>query len=77
VDALEARLAALELLQIERLALDPSEMLTRLHRSIAKGLEADICDDERVIREQALQLIEDSARANYVFLGARAVGDND
>lgn len=75
MDELEARLAALELLPIERLALDSSEMLSRLYRAIASRLDGEISQTERAIREDALGLIEDHARLSGAFLGAPPTGD--
>ncbi len=75
MEELEAQLAAFELLQIERLALDPSEMLARLHRAIASRLNGEISESERAVRELALKLIEDDARQSGAVLGASATGD--
>lgn len=76
MDELEARLAALELLAIERLALDPGPVLARLREAIAEGVEGALDGDERMVREQALQLVEDAQRRNLTFVGG-APAQND
>jgi hypothetical protein len=69
MDEIEARLAALELLEIERLALQPKRVLDALHRAISEGLAWNIAADERAIRTQALQHIEDAERRRLPFIG--------
>lgn len=69
MDEIEARLAALELLAIERLALEPRPTLAALRDKIAAGVEGVLDDDERMIRAQALALVEDAQRRNLPFLG--------
>lgn len=54
----EMRLAAVELVLIELLAWIDQEAVKDAHRSIRAGL--DRCDDdERAVRLQAMQLLED------------------
>lgn len=72
MDDLEARIAALELLIIEDLALRSPDHLRRMLDAIAEGLEHDISADERMVREGALQLVEDAARRFETFIGAPA-----
>jgi len=73
---MEARLAALELLEIERMALDPPPLVTKLRDIIVLGFVGPISDDERMIREQALRLIEDAQRRHLTFTGGTP-SDND
>lgn len=69
MDEIEARPAALELLAIERLALTPRDQLARLRDAVAAGVEAALDADERMVRERALQLVEDAQRRGLTFLG--------
>ena len=59
MDELEARLAAVELLLIERLALDPPGTLRALIDQIKT---AEAFGDEKMIRAQAILILEDALR---------------
>lgn len=59
MDEIEARLAAVELLLMERLALDPPGTLRALIDQI-KSVEA--FGDEKMIRAQAILILEDALR---------------
>lgn len=76
MDEIEARLAALELLAIERLAMTPAPQLARLREALAAGVEGSLDDDERMVREQALQLVEDAQRRRLTFTDGD-LADND
>jgi len=58
MEELEARLAALETLFMERLALDPPAML----RALQAQLDVEAFGDERMIRDQALHILGDAIR---------------
>jgi hypothetical protein len=64
---IEARLAALELLAIERLAELPSPQLARLRDAMAADLARSAESDERMVRAQALELVEDAMRKAMPF----------
>lgn len=76
MDEIEARVAALELLAIEALALRPSAELARLRGAMAAGPEAALDGDERMIRAQALQLVEDAQRRNLTFTPGDLAGND-
>lgn len=59
MDEIEARLAAVELLLIERLALDPPGTLRAM---IDQVRAAESFGDEKMIRAQAILILEDALR---------------
>jgi len=59
MDEIEARLAAVELLLIERLALDPPATLRALIDQIKS---AEAFGEEKMIRAQAILILEDALR---------------
>ncbi len=62
MDEIELRVAARELALIEVVAhLDRDHIIAGM-KAIRAGLAFDICEDERVIRRQAYQLLEDAMR---------------
>lgn len=67
MDDLERRIAVLELLAIEDLALRPPGHLDQMADSIRAGLVEAIDDDERAVRLGALQMIDDGRRRFDVF----------
>lgn len=67
MDELELRIAALELLALERLALDEPGRLAQMEANIREGLDTPVDDDERTVRLQALQLIEDARQRFDLF----------
>ena len=70
MDELEQRVAALELLLMERLALDPPGVWTQIADNLAGGDDVD--PDEAVIRAQAEAILDDARRRFDAFtLGRR------
>lgn len=63
MDETEIRIAALELIAMERLALEPPSIL----RALAEAINVRASGDEKVIRAQALQIIEDAANRHEPF----------
>jgi len=72
MDELEARIAALELLALERLALDGPGHRAQLRAAIAAGLDGGDAD-ERMVRRAALQLLDDADRRFDAFTQGGAV----
>lgn len=76
MDELELRVAAIELLDIELLALAEPALLAKLEASIREGLaekgELGFGGDEHTIRSQALQLIRDGKLRHELFTPFRA-----
>lgn len=71
MDEIEARLAALELLVMERLALDPPGTL----RQLREALDVEAFGEERTQRDQALQILDDAiARFDAFAAGWRLRG---
>lgn len=56
MDELEARVAALELIMMERLALDPPTTL----RALREAINVEAYGEEKMIRAQADQIITDA-----------------
>lgn len=62
MNELELRIAALELLELERLAIMPPEALVQLEVHIKAPMRQEIEAGERAVRTHALQLIDDARR---------------
>jgi hypothetical protein len=75
VDEIELRLAVLERLVLERLALEPPGVLAQLAAVMRQGLaEAD--PDDRAVRMQALVMLHDALTRNDEFtVGSRMPGE--
>jgi hypothetical protein len=68
---LELRVAALELLLLERLALDEPGKLLQLETNIGAAVKRPIDADERAIRQTALDVLDAARRRFDEFEGAR------
>lgn len=75
MDKIEVRLAALELLAIERMAMDPPPLLTKLHTVIVSGFAHNASADDRTVRERALRHIEDAQRRHLKVKRGAALDD--
>lgn len=63
MDELELRIAALELIISERLAMDTPEQL----RQLRKQLQSEAYGDEKIIRAQAIDWVEEALRRSDEF----------
>ncbi|MDO8912280.1 MAG: hypothetical protein Q8N10_03220 [Phenylobacterium sp.] len=74
MDELETRLAGLELLVMERLALDPPAIL----RQLMVALDVESFGEERDQRNQAIAILEDAVRRfDAISEGFRIVKPRD
>jgi hypothetical protein len=77
MDEIELRLAALELLIMERLALEPPAKLVALRDSIAVGMpdpeRHGRNHEEHDIRIHALQVVDDAIRSNDGFVTGQLI----
>jgi hypothetical protein len=62
MDELEARIAAIELVLVELIPWLDAGAVEDATASIRAGMEPEISEDERMVRAQALQLLEDGRK---------------